>query len=241
MEIQNVNFKSIRIGESIQFFYDVYEFCKDNDFQTLKIEKQAKALKVIVDEMNSSYNVKRGSEITKEIMDADKRRDDAIVCLRTVTEGYTSHFDDEKRNAAVQLLNTIDKYGSGIARMNYHAESTVLDNLGLELTSDEKIKAWVKKLTLSDVALEIVDANKALKNKFRLRVKDDAEKNDESATDLFKPSIESYNALKEHIEAHATLSPSDAYKTLIDQLNELINKYNTMLSMRSGNDDSESE
>jgi hypothetical protein len=52
---------------------------------------------------------------------------------------------------------------------------------------------------------------------------------------LHKNTIEKYFTPGEHVSSHATLNTNKNYKTIIDQLNALIDKYNGIIKRRGSN------
>ena len=91
---------------------------------------------------------------TAELATLDERRDNGIICLRKLADGYINHHDPAKRQAGKRLLNAIDKYGRQISKMNYQAETSVLDNLVVDLQKGEANAAAVKLLGLGDTVTE---------------------------------------------------------------------------------------
>lgn len=224
--INSVNFKSFRNSESVQFFNDIVTLCTESNPKALNIEAQLNTLNESVNSLNSNFATDRSSEITNDLISLDQRRDKAITCLRMLTEGYTNHFDSAKSESAKQLLQTIDKYGSSISRMNYQAETSTLDNLGDELQNDAAVANLVSQLDLSDLVSEMIEANNAFNTRYLDRVKEEAEGNEVAIGEVIKKSIANFRLLTAHIEAHSTLNPSDELNTLADRINELIERYN---------------
>jgi len=224
--INSVNFKLFRKSESVQFFNDIVTLCSESNPQALNIEAQLSTLNECVNSLNSNFATDRSSEITNDLISLDQRRDKAIVCLRMLTEGFTNHYDSAKSDAATLLLQTIDKYGNKISKMNYQAETSTLDNLGDELQNDAKAAELVSQLGLSDLVGEMIEANTAFNTRYLDRVKEKAGGNEIAIGELIKESVANFRLLTAHIEAHSTLDPSAEISTLIDRINELTERYN---------------
>lgn len=224
--INSVNFKLFRKSESVQFFNDIVTLCSESNPKALNIEAQLGTLNECVNSLNSNFATDRSSEITNDLISLDQRRDKAIVCLRMLTEGFTNHYDSAKSDTAALLLQTIDKYGSKISKMNYQAETSTLDNLGDELQNDAAAADLVNQLGLSDLVGEMIEANNEFNTRYLDRVKEEAGESELAMGELIKNSVAAYRLLTAHIEAHSTLNPSDELNTLADRINELIERYN---------------
>jgi hypothetical protein len=55
-----------------------------------------------------------------------------------------------------------------------------------------------------------------------------------AAGTLVQECRDNYNTLVKHLEANATINPSEAYTALISKLYSLIEKFNTTVAMRGG-------
>jgi len=235
--INSVNFKLFRKSESVQFFNDIVTLCSESNPKALNIEAQFSTLSECVNSLNMNFVTDRSSEITNDLIALDQRRDKAITCLRMLTEGYTNHFDPAKSEAAKLLLQAIDKYGSRISKMNYQAETSTLENLGDVLQNDASVSDLVNKLNLSELTVEMIEANRAFNTRYLDRVREEAGQNEVATGELIKKSIACYRLLTAHIEAHNTLNSSGELSTLIDRINELIQRYNFTVQRKNTEDE----
>lgn len=233
--IYSVNFSLFRTSESVQFFNDLVQLCLSNNPESLNIQKPYRQLEQIANSLNAGFKNEKGSDITTELSNLDARRDNAITCLRTITEGFTNHFEPSKQMSAKLLLNTIDKYGKSISRLNYQAETSTISNLAVELQSVNSVKEWVNTLGLDDVVADMLEANNAFNERFLARIREEAEKEQVALGEKIKEAVGTYRVLTAHIEAHATLNPSEELTALMKQLNELIDGYNLLVNQRSNN------
>jgi hypothetical protein len=239
--VHKVHNPKLRIAESTQFFGDVLNICKQSNPAELNIKTQWSELETSYKTLNERFKKTPASLKTAELATLDERRDNAIVCLRKLADGYTNHHDGAKKQAGKQLLIAIDKYGKSISRMNYPAETSVLDNLVVDLKNEPDNAAAIKLTGLADTVAEIKSANDLFNQTYLERVGEAAEKDLNAAGEVVQECRLKYNALIKHIEAHATIHPSEAYDALIRQLNNLIDKFNTMLAQRGNRDHGEGE
>lgn len=121
--------------------------------------------------------------------------------------------------------------------MNYSAETSVISNLSTELTGT--LPTQLKILDIKDVAEEMTEANNSFNQKFLERIEESANDASQSSGELIKVTTQKYRELCKHIEAHATITPSDAYNNLISNLNSLIERYNSTMALRGNAIDDE--
>lgn len=237
--IDKIKAPKLRISESVQFFSDVLAVCKNSNPADLNIQKPWTALDNSLKLLGQSFKKEQASVFTAELIALDQRRDHGIICLRKLADGYTNHHVVEKQQAARKLLIVIDKYGRNISKMNYQAETSVLENLVNDLKSNADNAAAVKLLGLDDTVTEIKAANDMFNSTYLDRVSDEASKDLTAAGALVQECRQHYNMLVKHIEANAILNPSEVYEALISKLNNLIEKFNTLLALRGARNSNE--
>jgi len=227
-----------RNSELLQFMSDVITICDSYQPGQLFLQNQADDLKEKTHALDLTYKQDKGSEITKELVNFDKRRDNGFVGFKTVMEGLSFHYDENIRNAALMVTRTIAKYGTDIHRMNYQAETLNLDNLISEWESDEKLNAAIASLGYTAWVNEIKEANKLFNVRYLARVNEEASSPEVKIPLLRQEAIDSYRNLMKNIDARDTISEDGAYKGLIKELDVLVEKYNNLVLLRSsGKDD----
>ncbi len=230
------NYRKFRTNEYAQFFQDVYTICTANNPISLKIETQTDSLNQINISLADVFKKNYGSEITEKVVYYDNRRDEAIICLRKLADGYTNHFNEAYKESALRILHTIDKYGSQIYKLNYQAETSTLKNLASDLRNTPQLWADVEKLMLTEIIQEIETMNNECNNYYLQRIQETAANVSEPAREVIKEGKKQYKILVDHIMAHATLTPSEAYSNLINEINALIDKYNSTVTSRGGSE-----
>lgn len=224
-------FTAFRNTESLQFFKDVAEICNKNDVEHLKLTEPLARLEQNNRDLNDSFKVMSKSDLTEMLTRYDQRRDDAIVCLRKIADGYTNHHKAELRQAGLKILQTIDKYGGSIQKLNYQAQTSTTDNLCKDLKS-APIAATVEAIGMTEVVAEMEEANRLFSDTYLLRIQESAN-NDQIATgQLIQEAIQNFRTLVAHIKAHNVITPSENYTNLLKQISELTAKYNSLVSNR---------
>lgn len=183
--------------------------------------------------LDSLFMLERGSILTDDLVALDTRRDNAIVGIRTVADGYSRHFDPAFRAASERILACIDKYGSKIHKQNLLAETETLRNLVADFETGALMLNALTVLGLSAWVTELKDANNDFNQVYLQRTQETSAKPNDSLAARRKPAIELYRKLVKTIDAKDTLDPSPALTTLINQLNGLVDKYNQLIATRS--------
>ncbi|EZH72437.1 hypothetical protein ATO12_23600 [Aquimarina atlantica] len=225
-------FYKFRNSEFIQYLTDVKKIVLQRDPQALQVVTQIDALNQQISVMDGVYKKQLGSTITQELEALDKRRDLAIIGIRTAVEAYTYHYDQTKQDAGKDLLQSIDQYGGTIARQNYQTETTNLRNLIQDWSTVSSLKSAITALGLADWAKELGESNDLFNTKYLERNTEYAVDSKVNVTELRDKAKESYTILINHITAHATLNPSKDYDTVVQEINTLTEQYNILVEKR---------
>jgi hypothetical protein len=226
-------FAKFRAGEVLQFAYDILKICNKYNPDQLQITLQVSALTAGVQTMDSIFKSDTASAYNEELLAADLMRDDDITGIRTCVLGYTYHYDPAISAAADLLLKSIDKYGSGIARMNYQSETSTLTSLFNDWASDSKLTNALSVLNMQAWANRMQSDNARFNDVFISRVGEASSAPQEVASSFRLTLITQYRTLIKQIEARNELDSENRYTALVGEINELINKYNTLVGSRS--------
>ena len=156
--IQSANIEKYRNGEFIQFLRTNVNKCNELDANTLGISTQVNDLQTKTNAMDGLYMPQTGSSTTPEVRMLDQRRDKAIVGIRTVAEGYASHFEELKRQAGKNVLDAIDHYGTKISGKNYVEETTILRAIVNDFENQPQLVNSLNLLNINDWVAELKTA-----------------------------------------------------------------------------------
>ena len=232
------NFSYLKQSESLQYLSDIAKLCQQSNIAAI-----AAPLQKLVDhnsELSQTFKQDKGSDLTKLLIKYDQRRDDAIVCIRMTTLAYGNHYNTNKRQAATQVLKTIDRYGKSLHRMNYQAETSTLFNLYEDLKSASLAPA-VELLNMTDVLDEMNNSNTLFNETFLNRVQETVATKQIATGHKIQSAIASFRTLLQFITASNIINPSDELDNLLKQINVLTIKYNNMVKTRAGNKSEEQE
>ena len=124
--------------------------------------------------------------------------------------------------------------------MNYQAESSTIAGIIQKWENNTGLTTALTTLSLTAWVSELKAANNLFEQRYIARIKDDADSPEEKTIELRKDIILSYRTLLAHLQAHATISNDNAYDVVIQQINQLIEQYNKLVTTR-GNSKNEDE
>ena len=231
----SINLQKLRNSEFIQFFVDLLSIFLKQKPEELGIKDQLDPISPDLESIKSIHGTMKGSEISDELKTIDNRRDNCIMGIRMVLEGYTFHYDPIINEAAQVLLNKIDTFGSKIAKQNYPTETTSLKGIYESFTKEEKLINALALLNLTAWVGQMDKDNTLFNTRYLDRVDETSKQSDDKIKVLRKSVTEKYSTLRSHMTSHATLKPTENYKLVIDQTNTLIDQYNTIIKRRGGN------
>lgn len=237
--INSANIHNYRIGESVQFLKYVLDLVERHDNKPQGIPEKTNNLRAVHTDYEAAYKNELRNKLTKQVEQLDNRRDYAELCLKNVAEGFMYHHRPEIKEAATKIVDTIAKYGDNIARLNYQEETPTLRRLVSEITSTPELMDAVNKLQLQETLQEIETANNEFENIYILRLQQNAAVTSKSAMELKKDAIAAYYDLVKIIEAHILILGIEPFKTLVAELNQLIESYNKIVDDRSSSGETE--
>lgn len=225
-----------RNAEFLQYMKDSLQLVNDANLNPLTT--QITVLTPVVTSIDAAFQQSQGSALTQDIIVLDERRDKTIVGLRSVTEGYTYHYDAAVASAATALNANIAAHGSNIQRLSYQEETAVLDSIITDWETDTELTAAVNLLNLGDWLAELKTANTAFTTKYLERVEETAASSVESIPQLRDTATTAYRELTDTINAHAVLNTAPDYVSLQDQLSVLAGQYNQVVDNRTADTNS---
>jgi hypothetical protein len=226
--IYKVRIYKLRISELLQFLNDVIKLVNQHSTEPMQLAAVITALVTDTNNFDKYFKLEMGSAITQELIDLDSRRDECIIGIRLILEGYSRHFDEATKAAAKNLLANMDKYGSQIYNLNYQAETSTISSLINDWNSMGTLTGAVSKLNLAAWVNELNTVNTLFNDSYLKRVDEKGSAPQIKSIDARKKAIVTYKTLIQHIEAKAILAQGETFTTLINNLNVLATKYNTI-------------
>ncbi|MBO6183759.1 MAG: hypothetical protein J6O88_03570 [Chryseobacterium sp.] len=227
----------LRNAEYLQYMKDFTGIINLNNPAQLSIDVKLNAFVSKTDELESLYKKALASEKTQELLAIDEKRDDAVNGIYYFLLGYSYHFDLVKKQNAQILLENMALYGSGIARLNYQAETATINNLLRDWENKPELTDAITLFDLSSWVNEMKAANEEFNTKYLSRTQEYGDASPETIKLKREEVNLAYYALRNRIDALHLLveTPPSPYATVINQLNALTDQYNVLLV--TGNQD----
>jgi hypothetical protein len=168
----------------------------------------------------------------------DEQRDNGTLGFYYIALGNSYSWDPVIKRHAELLLDSMKVYGSGITRMNFPKETAVLNNLVVDWTTNPDLVAAVAALGLTDWVKEIKTSNDAFNTLYIDRTKQTGSTADFDNLKTKRLEVaQDWYDLRDALLARYTSKKLDKgdttdYITLFNNLNALIDKYNTIINDR---------
>jgi hypothetical protein len=232
IEVTTIDFGRLRISELIEYFTLVGSICRKFNPAEMNVEPQCSNLSQSVEKAEASFKLDSSSPITTEMVALDQARDQDIICLRMLAEGYTYHFDPAKKAAGQQILKIINLYGDKIYALNYESQTAVVRNLTNDLLLKPELVVALETTGMHEVALKARENNNAFSQKYLERIEDTANKTAISTSERLKESISLYRVLVRHLEANALLNAMENLNNAISEINKVAERFNAIIRNR---------
>ncbi len=221
-----------RNSEFLQYMKDVLELVNAQEVDTLQLTTQRDALATLTNQMDDLFQQEKSSGITQELIDLDARRDKAFMGIKANLEAYNYHYDNGMQSAARSLLFNLNNYGTNIPRMNYQAETAVIDSMLSDWETETDLINAISTAGLTNWVAELKTANQAFNDRYLARVSESAANPATSFTSVREVSTNAYRELTAHVEAHATLGSNAVHQELVNEFGVLAKQYNQTVSLR---------
>ncbi len=233
--IQSIDLPKLRNAEYLQFQKDIVAIVERNNPTTLKVTTKLNDLKTKTTELDILFKKILASENTQILVDLDARRDNAINGISYIALGYTYHFDATFKIAGQKITDNLAIYGGGIARLNYQAETATITNIITDWETKPDLIAALTKLNLTAWKNELKLANTEFSTKYLDRTQEYGNATPENLKTKREETNTVYYALRDRINASHILveTPTSPYQAVINQLNAVLEQYNTLLKNRA--------
>lgn len=235
-------FLEFRNAEVLQYSKAVSDIFDANNPITLKIEPQLNAFKSKTIETDNLFIMRRDSDYSPEVQALDTLRDTNFKGIHQVIQGYLKHYDPAFRNAANHLNKNLKLYGSQITRLNYLAETTVIDSIIKDWEEKHELTDALVLLNLQDWSVELTNNNRDFNQIYIQRTQEYGARTKDKLTIKREELAQTYEALIANVNARNTIDDTGIYTKTIDEINALGDQFLTMLhnrQARGGKDEEE--
>jgi hypothetical protein len=229
-----IHLPSLRNAEYLQYMKDFAGIINLNNPAALQIDAKLAAFTMKTAELEQLFKKAMANDRTQAIILLDERRDDAINGITAFLQGYSYHFQEDKKQNAQKLLANMELYGSGIARQNYQSETATINSLIMDFAGKPELAAAVTALNLQSWIDELQDANTLFGTEYLSRTQEYGDANPETIKSKREETNVAYYALRDRIDALHVLveTPPSPYSTVINQLIALTDQYAGLLLKR---------
>lgn len=229
--INAIDLAKLRNAEYLQLMKDFTAIVERNDPATLNVVARLTDLQTKVAEMDVLFKKILANDNTSSLLNIDKKRDDCINGMLLVVQGYEYHYEENIRLAAQKLATNLRFYGAGIAKLNYQAETATLSNIVTDWETKAELTAALATLNLITWKDELKTQNNVFNKVYLDRTQEYGNATPENLYNKRNETNTVYYALRDRITALDLLveSPTSPYTTAINQLNALIDQYNSLI------------
>ncbi len=232
-----IELRLLRNAEYLQYVKDFTGIINLNNPASLGIDAKLSVFNTKITELEALYKKALASDKTQELMLLDERRDNAINGIYYFLLSQSYHYEADKKQKAQLLLDNMALYGSGIARLNYQAETATLNNLMRDWENKPELTNAVASFDLSPWISEMKTANDLFNTTYLSRTQEYGDASPETIKIKREETNAAYYALRDRIDALHLLveTPPSPYTMVINQLNALTDQYNVLLVNRKDN------
>lgn len=230
---QSIDLSKLRNAEYVQFTTDVLQIVTINNPATLQVQAKFNAFSSVKNELEVLFKKSTANPITDEIEALDERRDNAVSGILYIVKGNTFHFDPLIAKEADTVTEYLTIYNGNINQDNYNAQTATITNIVNDFESKPELVSALVKLALTPWKNELKAANTAFSTKYLARTMDLATATPDNLKSRRLEANEAFYALRNHLDAFATINPSALYTKTISEINALIAQYNTLLAGRA--------
>jgi hypothetical protein len=240
--ISSIKLYNLRNSEFIQFITDVLDIVDLNNATDLQVMGQYNDLFISKGELEHFYKKEQGSDLTNEIVKMDALRDSLITGINAIVTGNTYHYDEITKGYAVLLENNLSIYGKNIARENYQSETTIINNIVSDWTTNPVLSNAATKLGLNTWIVQLQAANSNFHSIYLQRTQEFGAASPNTLKLKRQETTNIYYELRDFIDSYFTINKgAPPFDKAINELNALIDQYNTLLAGRKLRDVSEEE
>jgi hypothetical protein len=230
--INPIDLARLRNGEFLQFVTNFSTLVTNNNPRSLNVLKQFNDFTALIPVLEQLFKLEHVNAISQQLVVLDERRDKAIIGLRTVIEGYCYHFDPTIAQAAKLLLSDLKLIDTSVTPQNFQAKTVSVNEVICDTETKPELASALIILDLEAWKNELKSVNQMFEQKFLERTLEYGASNSELLKIKRDETIVFYHELKKHLEANSVLHGNKAYQKTINEVNLLIEQYNTLLNLR---------
>lgn len=239
-KIENFDPRELRNAEHVRFGEEIETICKNHFPPDIPIGSDLRVKHTAAWEGLSSYFLpQRQQPLTTQLIIADRHRDNLFTGLKYGVMSAVFHPDPVRKKAGESILSSFRKYGPNINKLNYGAQTAVVDNLLDDLVNDAELSANLTLLNLNEWVSLLATANEQFKSLYDQRADENAGP-DVKGTELRSTLRLAYLGLADYISSQITVTGGgDPWQKMAYLINERIKTWKLTISRRDTDDSDE--
>ena len=247
-QIEDFKSKYLRMAGFVEYVQQVLKLFTDfrnsgEEGQSqlpVKVEPVYTSYKDSVTAVDDAYKLSRASDYTQKIADEDDRRDNLYKQLVSLLKMFKRFgYDTEKKAAADYLYNIVKKYNVDPGE-NYSEESSKLQQMLQELSTDAQAGQHLTLLGLDSLITQLNTANEAVRTLMGQRNDERMQIEKAALANAREHADQAYRDLILSLNASAVMDDSPTrFDELISQVNELIKYYRLYVVPKGSKKDEE--
>lgn len=239
--IHSINLRLLRNAEYLQFLRLFLQLLHENDPVGLKVDEQIALLESEFAGAEELFKLPLSSEKTEYLLAYDQQRDAALIGIGLVIKGYLNHYDPVFVAAAKILDTNLSLYGNRVYRMNYQAETASITGIVKDWENKDNLVDAVSLLGLEKWKDKLKKYNIDFEKMYNSRTREYGAENQNNLGRKREDTNLAYSEVVKYLQAYNTIDKTGAYTAVINEINALIDQYNTLLAARKPGEKEENE
>ena len=219
-----IRFSSLRNEAHYQYLSSFKESSEEHEMTGYYPPENWARFNALLVKEKTVIDYARSSDITQQLLEADKREDRDLVGIYAIIRSGLHHFNPEVAEAA-RVLNTRYSDFGRIASKPYEEEVAAVSVLLDELNG--QYAEQVATLNLQDWVLELTEAHSEFQRLFMLRNAQLAARPEDKFKTVSKEIEAEYKSIKDHFEAVLTINSTPELESFVRLLNTQIEYFNS--------------
>lgn len=216
----------------------VLQTLSESKAEELKLVAQRKNLAELFDKEDLTFKLNKAYLLSPEIKAMDKERDHFFSFIMGIIRANLTHFDTEKKEAAIKL-EYITKTYHGTRHKSFVEESSLLHHLLQEFERPDNIAA-INILNLKDAIEKLKHTNEQFQQLYVSRFNETEHRKSLENMETIRPQVDkAYKELREAINAayiyyeqiQKDTAMSMLYQEIIERINAIIDMVEQMKSL----------
>ena len=227
------HWKSYKNAETVEFFQLFLNITATYDLSSLLLEKEITPLSPLFIELEETFRHSRKSKYTAILVELNKDRNNGLKAFKKAIEFNLLHYKTERVSAATNILAILNQYGTQVHELKYSIKTATIRGLSNTLLKNVSLLEDLKTLDLYDLLSYIQEKNKAFERTFFDRNLEQSKTRNKSFNKIKTDLITYYRIFIKTLEAHAFLNDTGKYTDLIQEIHNLVVKFQTTTSSSS--------